>query len=88
MVVAEGGAILQLDMLCQKHRYTLMEQSFNSRITCMQYNLKIFMRIIDNDQKNNGKISGKIISKILSIIGTGLMSDFCKSGHIAIIHEV
>ena len=35
MVVAEGGALL--DVLCQKDQYTLIEKSFNSRITCMQY---------------------------------------------------
>ena len=63
-------------MLCQKDRYTLIEQSFNSRITCMQYSQKNFMRIIGNDQKNNGqngwKILERIIDKISSIIGAGL----------------
>ena len=34
MVVAEGGAIL--DVLCQKDRYTVIEQSFTSGIICMQ----------------------------------------------------
>ena len=53
MVMAEGGAIL--DVLCQKDRYTLIEQSFNSRITYMQYSQKNFLRIIGNDQKNNGQ---------------------------------
>ena len=74
MVVAEGGAIL--DMLCQKDRYTLIEQSFNSTITCMQYSQKNFMRIIGNDQKNNGQnfweVLERIIGKISSIIGAGL----------------
>ena len=53
-MVVEGGAIL--DVLYQKDRYTLIEQSFNSIITCMQYSQKNFMRIIGNDQKNNGQI--------------------------------
>ena len=73
MVVAEGGAIM--DVLC-KNRYTLIEQSSNSRITCTQYSRKNFMRIIGNDQKNNGQnfweILERIIGKILSIIGAGL----------------
>ena len=60
-------------MCSGKDRYTLIEQSFNSRITCMQHNL---IRIIGNDQKNNGQnfweILERIIGKILSIIGTGL----------------
>ena len=64
-------------MLCQKDRYTLIEQSFNSKITCMQYSQKNFMRIIGNDQKNNGQnfweILERIIGKISSIIGTGLV---------------
>ena len=72
MVVAEEGAIL--DVLCQKDPYTLIEQSLNSKITCMQYN---FMRIIGNDQKNNNgqnfwKILERIIGKNSSIIGIGL----------------
>ena len=45
----------------------------------MQYSQKNFMRIIGNDQKNNGQnfweILERIIGKILSIIGTGLMQD-------------
>ena len=49
MVVAEGG-----DVLCQKDQYTLIEQSLNSSITCMQYSQKNFMKIIGNDQKNDG----------------------------------
>ena len=71
IVVAEGGAIAQ-----PKDRYTLIEQSFNSRITCMQHSQKNFMRIIGNDQKNNGQnfweILERIIGKISSIIGAGL----------------
>ena len=51
MVVAVGGAIL--DVLCQKDRYTLIEQSFNFRIICVQYSQKNFMKIIGDDQKNN-----------------------------------
>ena len=78
MVVAEGGAIILLDVLCPKDQYTLIEQtSFNSRITCMQYSQKNFIRIIGNDQKNNGQnfweILEKIIGKIASIIGAGLL---------------
>ena len=42
----------------------------------MQYSQKNFMRIIGNDQKNNGQdfreILERIIGKILSIIGAGL----------------
>ena len=53
MVVAEGGVIL--DVLC-KNRYTLIKQSSNSRITCMQYSQKNFMRIIGNDQKNKADV--------------------------------
>ena len=63
-------------MCSAKDRYTLIEQSSNSRITCMQYSQKNFMRIIGNDQKNNGQnsweILERIIGKILSIIGAGL----------------
>ena len=59
-------------MLCQKDRYTLIEQSSNSRITCMQYSQKNFLRIIGNDQKNNGQnfleIRERIMGKISSII--------------------
>ena len=61
--VAEGGAIL--DVLCQKDRYTLIEQSFNSRITCIQYSQKNFMRIVGSDQKNNGQIFLEILERIL-----------------------
>ena len=60
----------------QKDRYTPIEQSPNSRITSMQYSQKNFMRIIGNEQKNNGKdfweILERIIGKISSIIGAGL----------------
>ena len=63
-------------MCTAKDRYTLIEQSYNSKITCMQYSQKNFMRIIGNDQKNNGQnfwgILERIIGKISSIIGTGL----------------
>ena len=73
MVVIEGGAILDIILaICSaKDRYTLIEQSSNYRITCMQYNQKNFMRIIGNDQKNNGQnfwdILERIIGKISSI---------------------
>ena len=64
-------------MLCQKDGYTLIEQSFNFRITCMQYSQKNFMKIIGNDQKNNGQnfweILERIIGKILSIISADLL---------------
>ena len=67
-------------MCSAEDRYTLIEQSFNSRITIMQYSQKNFMRIIgneSNDQKNNGQnfweILERIIGKILSIIGVGLV---------------
>ena len=33
-------------MCSAKDRYTLIEQSSNSRITCMQYSQKNFMRVI------------------------------------------
>ena len=63
-------------MLSQKDRYTLIEQSLKSRITYMQYSQKNFMRIIGNDQNNNGlifwEILERIIGKISSIIGAGL----------------
>ena len=63
-------------MCSAKDRYTLLEQSSNYRITCMQYSQKNFMRIIGNDQKNNGQyfweILERIIGKISSIIGAGL----------------
>ena len=75
MVVAEGGAIY-MGCALQKDLYTLIEQSSNSKIICMQYSQKNFMRIIGNDQKNNGQnfweILERIIGKISSIIGTGL----------------
>ena len=63
-------------MCSAKDRYILIEQSSNSRITCMQCSQKNFMRIIGNDQKNNGQdfweILERIIGKISSIIGSGL----------------
>ena len=63
-------------MCSAKDRYTLIEQSSNSRITCKQCSQKNFMRIIGNDQKNNGQnfweILERIIGKISSIIGAGL----------------
>ena len=75
MVVAEGGATY-IGCALQKDRYTLIEKSPKSRITCMQYSQKNFMRIIGNEQKNNGQdfweILERIIGKILSIIGAGL----------------
>ena len=53
-------------MYSAKDRYTLIEQSSNYRI----------MRIIGNEQKNNGQnfweILERIIGKISSIIGAGL----------------
>ena len=52
-------------MLCQKDRYTLIEQSFNSKITCKQYSQKNFMRIIGNDQKNNGQNFWEILERII-----------------------
>ena len=74
MVLGEGGGIL--DVLCQNDRYTLIEQSSNSRIACMKYSQKNFLRIIGNDQKDNGQnfweILERIIGKISSIIGAGL----------------
>ena len=64
-------------MCSAKDLYTLIEQSSNYRITCMQYSQKNFMRIIGNEQKNNGQnfweILERIIGKISSIIGTGLV---------------
>ena len=63
-------------MCSARDRYTLIEQSSNDRITCMQYSQKNFMRIIGNEQKNNGQnfweILERIIGKISSIIGAGL----------------
>ena len=63
-------------MCSAKDRYTLIEQSSNYRITCMQYGQKKFMRIIGNEQKNIGQnfreILERIIGKISSIIGAGL----------------
>ena len=47
----------------------------------MQYSQKNFMRIIGNDQKNNGQnfweTLERMIGKILSIIGAGLFK--CKA---------
>ena len=42
-------------MCSAKDRYILIEKSYNFRITYMQYSQKNFMRIIGNDQKNNGQ---------------------------------
>ena len=72
-------------MYSAKDRYTLIEQSSNYRITCMQYSQKNFMRIIGNEQKNNGQnfweILERIIGKILSIIGAGLSIKRYSIGH-------
>ena len=73
----DGWQKEELYWICSaKDRYTLIEQSPKSRITCMQYSQRNFMRIIGNDQKNNGQdfweILERIIGKISSIIGTGL----------------
>ena len=51
-------------MCSAKDRYTLIEQSSNSRIICMQYSQKNFMRIIGNDQKNNGQNFWEILKRI------------------------
>ena len=63
-------------MCTAKDQYTLIEQSSNSRIACMQYSQKNFIRIIGNNQKNNGQnfweILERIIGKISSIIGAVL----------------
>ena len=53
MHVSDGCGVL-----CQKDRYTLIEQSFSSRITCMQYSQKNFMRIIGKIKRIMGKILG------------------------------
>ena len=52
-------------MALPKDRYTLIEQSFNSRITCMQYSQKNLMRIIGNDQKNNWQNFWEILERII-----------------------
>ena len=52
-------------MCSAKDRYTLIEQSSNYRITCMQYSLKNFMRIIGNGQKNNGQNFWEILERII-----------------------
>ena len=52
-------------MCSAKDRYTLIEQSSNYRITCMQYSQKNFMRIIGNDQKNNGQNFWEILERII-----------------------
>ena len=49
-------------MCSAQDRYTLTEQSSNSRITCMQYSQKNFM---SNDQKNNGKNFWEILERII-----------------------
>ena len=51
-------------MCSAKDRYTLIEQSPNSRITCMLHSQKNFMRIIGNDQKNNGQNFWEILERI------------------------
>ena len=85
--VSDGSRLwLKKELFCcalQKDRYTLIEQSFNSRITCMQHSQKNFMRIIGNDQKNNGQNFWEILERI---IGAGLQtiqfllkeSNFCR----------
>ena len=77
MVVAEEELYW---MALPKDPYTLIEQSFNSRITYMQYCQNNLMRIIGNDQKNNGQnfweILERIMGKILSIIGAGLQYNY------------
>ena len=64
-------------MCSAKNPYTLIEQSANSRTTCMQHSQDNFMRIIGNDQKNNGQnfweILERIMGKILSIMRAGLI---------------
>ena len=70
--MAERGAII---IGCV---HALPKRSIFSRISsCMQYSQKNFMRIIGNDQKNNGQnfweILERIIGKISSIIGVGLI---------------
>ena len=59
-------------MYSAKDRYTLIEQSSNSRITCMQYSQKNFIRVMI--KRIMAKFSERIIGKISSIIGTGLIS--------------
>ena len=64
-------------MCSAKDQYTLIEKSSNYRITCMQYSQKNFIRIIGNEQKNNGQNFWEILERILgktsSIIGAGLV---------------
>ena len=59
-------------MCSAKDRYTLIEQSSNSRSTCMPYSQRNYTGIIGNDQKNNEQnfweILYRIIGKILCII--------------------
>ena len=50
-------------MCSAKDRYTLIEQSSNYRITCMQYSQKNFMIIIGNEQKNNGQNFWEILEE-------------------------
>ena len=58
----------------------------------MQYSQKNFMRIIGNEQKNNGQnfweILERIIGKILSIIGTGLLNSCCVVGIVCLGNPV
>ena len=60
--------------MCSAKR--LIYSNRTARITCMQYSQKNVMRIIGNDQKNNGQnfweILERIIGKISSKIGAGL----------------
>ena len=77
MVVVEGGAIL--DVLCKRliysNRTVIYLQNYLHAI--IYYSQKNFMRIIGNDQKNNGQnfweILERTIGKISSIIGAGLI---------------
>ena len=83
MVVVEGGAII--GWLCQKDQYTLIEQSPNSRITCMQYSQNNLMRIIGNDQKNNGQIFLEILERIIGKISSKIGADLvhCIHAHLS-----
>ena len=51
----------------------LLEYIDTELSACSIYSQKNFMRIIGNDQKNNGQNFGKIIGKISSLIGAGLI---------------
>ena len=79
-------------MCSAKDRYTLIEQSSNSRITCKQHSQKNFMRVMI--KRIMGKILERIIGKILSITGAGLFYSrntdkvFCmeRSKRIRVLH--